>query len=91
MLSHKIVLRQISSLSFFATSLVIVLTTQPSLAFSVNPLLPVSGTQNWHTDENDTLTNQSTDTMTPNTSADQSVIRGGGTTSFCRPSWGWCY
>ena len=75
MLSHKIVLRQRYSLSFFATSLAIALTTQPSLAFSVNPLRPVSGTQNWHKDENGTLANQSTGTMAPNSSAAQSLIR----------------
>lgn len=84
MLSHKIVLRQRYSLSFFATSLVIALTTQPSLAFSVNPLQPVGGTQNWHNnDESGILANQSTDTMTPNTPADQSLIPSG-TVSICR-------
>ena len=84
MLSHKIVLRQRYSLSFFATSLAIALTTQPSLAFSVNPLQSVGGTQNLHNDENGTLANQSTSTMAPNTPAAQSLIRSG-TVSLCMP------
>ena len=78
MLSHKIVVRQVSSLSFFATSLVIALTTQPSLAFSVNPLQ----SENWYNDESGILANESRGTMAPNSSDAQSPIPDG-TVSIC--------
>lgn len=72
MLSHKRVLRQRYFLGFFATTLVIGLTTQPSLAFSVNPLRPVGVTQNWDNDES----------MTPKSTTVHSPIQDG-TVSFC--------
>jgi hypothetical protein len=47
MLAHETVLRQRYSLSFLTTTLLIALTTQPSLAFSINPLGPSGATDNW--------------------------------------------
>jgi hypothetical protein len=77
MLAHETVLRQRYSLSFLTTTLLIALTTQSSLAFSINPLRPVGATQNWDPDESYTLTNERTGMTRLNPTAVQSITLGG--------------
>jgi hypothetical protein len=77
MLSNETVLRQRYSLSFLTTTLLIALTTQSSLAFSINPLGPVGATQNWDPDESYNLTDQRTGITRLNPTAVQSLTRGG--------------
>ena len=79
MLSSEAVLRQRYSLSFLATTLLIALTTQSSLAFSINPLGPLGATQNWDPDESYTLTDGRTGITRLNPTAAQSLTRGGTT------------
>lgn len=81
MLAHERVLRQRYSLSFLTTTLLIALTTQSSLAFSISPLGSIGATQNWDPDESYTLTNQRTGITRLNPTTVQSLTRGG-TTSF---------
>jgi len=92
MLSPKILLRQKCFLSFFATTLLISLTTQSSLAFSINPLGPVGATQIWDPDESYTLANQSTGITRLSPTAVRSITRGGtigflGTLRRTFPTW----
>ncbi|MEG4293255.1 PEP-CTERM sorting domain-containing protein [Microcoleus sp. C2C3] len=82
MLAHETVLRQRYSLSFLTTTLLIALTTQSSLAFSINPLGPVGATQNWDPDESYTLTNQRTGITRLNPTAVLSLTQGGTSSLF---------
>lgn len=71
MLSLKIILRQRYSLSCFTTTLLIALTTQSSLAFSITP--PRYG----NTEESYTLANQSRGTTRLSPTSLTSITRGG--------------
>ena len=77
MLSLKILLRQKYFLSCFTTTLLIALTTQSSLAFSINPLGPVGAIENWDPDESYTLADGRRGTTTLNPTTVRSITRGG--------------
>jgi hypothetical protein len=79
MLSFEILLRQKYSLSFLTTTLLITLTTQSSLAFSINPLRSVTPIENWDTEERYTLPDHSKGITTLGSL--RSLTRGG-TTAF---------
>jgi len=81
MSSPKMFLRQRYSLSFLVTTLLIALTTQSSLAFSINPLGPLGATQDWDPDESYTLADGRTGITNLYPRAVLSLPRGG-TTSF---------
>jgi hypothetical protein len=70
-------LRQKSLLSFLTTTLLIGLTTQSSLAFSINPPGPIGATQDWVPSVSYTLNDQSTGTTTLSPTAVRSISRGG--------------
>jgi len=83
MLSLEILLRQRYSLSLFITTSLIALTTQSSLAFSINPLGPVGATASWTPQVSYTLDNQTTGITRLSPTAVRSITRGG-TTAFLR-------
>jgi hypothetical protein len=80
----KILLQQKYFLSFLTTTLLITLTTQSSLAFSIKPVGPRGATQNWDPDESYTFfanQNQMRGTTTLSPTAVRNLARGG-TTGF---------
>ena len=90
-------LRQKYSLSFFATTLLIALTTESSLAFSINPVpfLTVGATEEWDLDESYNLANpQRRGTTTLSPTRVRQLTRGGssGFLSTLRRSFpGWTF
>jgi len=80
MVSIEILLRPKYLLSFFTTTLLMALTSQPSLAFSITPLPPLGAT-NWDPDESYTLANGRRGTTTLNPTVVRNLTRGG-TTGF---------
>ena len=77
MSSPDIILRQRYSLSFFTTTLLIALTTQSSLAFSINPVGPKGAIEIWDPDESYILPNQKKGTTILSPTAVFSLPRGG--------------
>jgi len=92
MLSPEILLRQKCSWSFFATTLLISLTTQSSLAFSINPSGSVGAIRTWLPAQSYTLEPQGTGTTILSPFTVRSITRGG-TIEFIRtlkqafPTW----
>jgi hypothetical protein len=82
MLAHETVLRQKYSFSFFTTTLLIALTTESSLAFSINTVR-TDISENWNTEQTYTLGDQRTGITQLSPTPLRSITRGG-TTLFLR-------